>query len=606
MSRAEPTTGWRTKQEVWESWAQADPLWAILSDPARRGRRWTSMSFSPPASRTSTSRCRRRAGSGSLRGEAGRLTSVAASAGDSGPRRGVRARRWGRHLGHHDRAGPHLQPARRPVSVPRQPGQRPGPLRRPLDGLRVLDHRASARTSQHAATYITDFVRLLAPGGAAVFDMTAALRPIWLPQGAHRASIRAVDTPDTLVAGSRVPFTVVVTNESDFTWPAGSATRLGNHWQTAQGGDACTLDDGRTSIVALDVDPGGFVGDGRAVVAVPKQPGHYRLELDLVEEGVTWFADQGSAMLRLPVQVEGIRPSLRDRLAWRRRRATDASVTSDETEPEPFSMNAGPGTRWRRSSSARVARSCTSSRQEALGLTGGIPICRHARLRTPLGPVVRSLVDATALPANRGGVGRYVDELVARLPGISVSIFTLSPSNATSGLRGAVGARPSPPGPRAIGAARAAGLGADRAPGPRSSPRPGRPALPALHDARGIRRRRPPRVVVTLHDATFFSNPELHLGVKAQFFRTWSRLAARWADASRRPRARPLARRWSGIPVWIRAGSGWSPTASTTTASDRRRPLRWSGCGSGSAWVRTVRTSPSSARSSRGRTSQRS
>jgi hypothetical protein len=135
-----------------------------------------------------------------------------------------------------------------------------------------------------------------------------------------------------------VPLIVVVTNESDFTWPAGSATRLGNHWQSAQE-ETLTLDDGRTSIVALDVDPGGSV-TVKLVVTVPEQPGHYRLELDVVEEGVTWFAVQGSVVLRLPVHVEGTRPSLRDRLAWRRGRVADASVTSDETEPEPFSMNA--------------------------------------------------------------------------------------------------------------------------------------------------------------------------------------------------------------------------------------------------------------------------
>ena len=36
---------------------------------------------------------------------------------------------------------------------------------------------------------------------------------------------------------------------------------------------------------------------------------------------------------------------------------------------------------------------------------------------------VRVLVDATALPENRGGVGRYVDELVERLPALGVEVF---------------------------------------------------------------------------------------------------------------------------------------------------------------------------------------
>jgi hypothetical protein len=29
----------------WEQFAQADPLWAILSDPSKRGRRWDVESF---------------------------------------------------------------------------------------------------------------------------------------------------------------------------------------------------------------------------------------------------------------------------------------------------------------------------------------------------------------------------------------------------------------------------------------------------------------------------------------------------------------------------------------------------------------------------------
>jgi glycosyltransferase involved in cell wall biosynthesis len=38
-------------------------------------------------------------------------------------------------------------------------------------------------------------------------------------------------------------------------------------------------------------------------------------------------------------------------------------------------------------------------------------------------------------------------------------------------------------------------------------------------------------VVATLHDATFFSHPQLHSPVKARFFRTWTRLAVRRAAA---------------------------------------------------------------------------
>ncbi len=35
---------------------------------------------------------------------------------------------------------------------------------------------------------------------------------------------------------------------------------------------------------------------------------------------------------------------------------------------------------------------------------------------------MRVLIDATALPENRGGVGRYVDELLAQLPRLGLDV----------------------------------------------------------------------------------------------------------------------------------------------------------------------------------------
>ena len=145
---------------------------------------------------------------------------------------------------------------------------------------------------------------------------------------------------------------------------------------------------------------------------------------------------------------------------------------------------------------------------------------------------MRSLVDATALPENHGGVGRYVDEILVRLPGLGVDAHVLAQ-----------------PRDRAHYAAK---LGADRvhlAPAWAAGAAPRlaweQTGLPLL-----VRRVRPdvlhsphytmplatslgstPRQVVTLHDATFFSHPELHLGVKARFFRAWTSVSSRRADA---------------------------------------------------------------------------
>jgi hypothetical protein len=43
---------------------------------------------------------------------------------------------------------------------------------------------------------------------------------------------------------------------------------------------------------------------GNQLVAAPRKPGDYLLELDMVQESVSWFAQQGSKPVRLPVTVE--------------------------------------------------------------------------------------------------------------------------------------------------------------------------------------------------------------------------------------------------------------------------------------------------------------
>ena len=151
---------------------------------------------------------------------------------------------------------------------------------------------------------------------------------------------------------------------------------------------------------------------------------------------------------------------------------------------------------------------------------------------------MRVLVDATALPENRGGVGRYVDELVERLPALGIEVYAAcQPRDADQ---------------------YATWLGADHVEVPPGWA--GRPAPRLLWEQEGLplvaRRIRPdvlhsphytmPLVttmqrdlanVVTIHDATFFSHPELHLGVKARFFSAWTRISARRADALIAPSA---------------------------------------------------------------------
>lgn len=141
---------------------------------------------------------------------------------------------------------------------------------------------------------------------------------------------------------------------------------------------------------------------------------------------------------------------------------------------------------------------------------------------------MRVLVDATAIPADRGGVGRYVDELVPELVGAGADVVLAVQDRDADYFRRLV------PGAQVV----AAPATIARRPVRMLWEQSGLPLL--------ARRLRPDvlhsphytmplvsgvPVVVTLHDATFFTTPELHLRSKAVFFRTATRIAVRRAAA---------------------------------------------------------------------------
>ncbi|WP_125774488.1 glycosyltransferase family 4 protein [Antribacter gilvus] len=144
---------------------------------------------------------------------------------------------------------------------------------------------------------------------------------------------------------------------------------------------------------------------------------------------------------------------------------------------------------------------------------------------------MRTLLDATAVPADRGGVGRYVDELVPRLVDAGVSLV-IAAQERDAELYGAlvpgaeIVAVPSALERRAVRMAwEQTGL-----PNLVRSVRPDvvhspHYTMPLAASSLGV------PVVVTLHDATFFTTPELHLRSKAVFFRNAIRVAVRRAAA---------------------------------------------------------------------------
>ncbi|MCU1622766.1 MAG: glycosyl transferase, group 1 [Frankiales bacterium] len=138
----------------------------------------------------------------------------------------------------------------------------------------------------------------------------------------------------------------------------------------------------------------------------------------------------------------------------------------------------------------------------------------------------RVLVDATAVPADRGGVGRYVDGLVSALADVGADLAIASQrADAERYGRMAPNAKVIA-GPAAI-AHRPARLAWEQTGLPLVAQQVGAEVVHSPHYTMPLRAGRP--VVVTVHDATFFTEPDLHTSVKGTFFRSATRTALRRA-----------------------------------------------------------------------------
>jgi glycosyltransferase involved in cell wall biosynthesis len=139
----------------------------------------------------------------------------------------------------------------------------------------------------------------------------------------------------------------------------------------------------------------------------------------------------------------------------------------------------------------------------------------------------RVLIDATAVPADRGGVGRYVDCLVAALEADGAApMVVCQPRDA--GLYAALAPHADvlPAMERLV--TRTARLTWEQTRLPWLLRRARVDVLHCPHYTMPLARQ--VATVVTLHDATFFTDPGVHSPVKARFFRTWTRTSLRSAD----------------------------------------------------------------------------
>ncbi len=157
---------------------------------------------------------------------------------------------------------------------------------------------------------------------------------------------------------------------------------------------------------------------------------------------------------------------------------------------------------------------------------------------------MRLLLDATAVPADLGGVGRYVDALLPSLAARGVELVVACQPRAAEAVSR------STPGAEVVEvrglSSRPVRLAWEQTVLPGLVRRTRADVLHCPHYTMPVRSSAP--VVVTLHDATFFSHPELHSPAKARFFRAATRRAVDHSQALVVPSAatRDEVRRYAG------------------------------------------------------------
>ncbi len=138
--------------------------------------------------------------------------------------------------------------------------------------------------------------------------------------------------------------------------------------------------------------------------------------------------------------------------------------------------------------------------------------------------MLRVLVDATAIPAELRGVGRYLDNLLPALVAAGVEVTALAQTRDRAHFQ-SLGTEVAD---ERVPAGRLARLAWEQYGLPAAAGRSGPDVLHSPHYTHPVRWRGP--LVVTVHDGTFFSDPQWHTRSKGPFFRTATRLAVRRAE----------------------------------------------------------------------------
>jgi SAM-dependent methyltransferase len=344
---------------LWDAHANADPLWAVLSIPEKRGRRWRLQEFMRNGEREIALLMRQLA--------ALQVPDPQAPVLDFGCGVGRLTQALGRRFD--DVIGADISPAM--IDLARRINRYPDRVRYICTadaGIETLPARSfrfiySNIVLQHVAPelstrYLAEFFRLLDGGGLLVFQLpshresTEALEIVPMTEDAYRGCVAlAGSVPDVVSPGEEIAVPILVRNSSARTWsqPGAGPMAAGNHWLDASGSRMLHQDDGRAPL-PQSVRGG---SECRLVLRMraPAEPGRYLAEIDLVHEGVTWFEHKGSPTLRFPLEVRpghGL-PAVEDRIALNEYPVPEypedllSSGTRQVTpDAEPFPMYAVP------------------------------------------------------------------------------------------------------------------------------------------------------------------------------------------------------------------------------------------------------------------------